>query len=91
VTTLCSFVVGLAVVMLWKREDITLSMVLVGKIVTASVIMGLVVALTRLVIPTSNIITLPVLIGTGLLVYGFLGFVSGFVTKRDVKFVIKAI
>jgi len=91
VTTLGSFVVGLTAVVLWKRNDVTLSPVLLGKVLIASVIMGGVVVFVRSLVPTSGIVALPILIGTGILVYGVLGFTSGFLTRRDVEFVLDAI
>ncbi len=91
VTTLGSFVVGLVVVVLWKRTDITLSLVVLGKVPIASVTMGGAVAFVRSLVPISDIVALPVLIGTGIFVYGVLGFASGFLTRRDIEFVLDAI
>ena len=90
-TTLGSFLVGVVVLTLWKRKDITLSMVLVAKVVVASVAMGTAVVFVQSLLPESNVITLPVLIGTGILVYGILGFASGFLTRQDIHFVVDAI
>lgn len=91
VTTLGSFVVGLVVVVLWKRTDITPSLVVLGKVLIASVTMGGAVALVRSLVPISDMVALPVLIGTGIFVYGVLGFASGFLTRRDIEFVLDAI
>lgn len=91
VTTLGSFVVGLVIVVQWKRDDIMLSLVLLGKVLVASVIMGAIVVFVQSLIPTSNIVALPVLIGIGILVYGVLGFTSGFLTKLDVEYILDAI
>lgn len=88
VTTLGSFVVGLVVVVLWKQDDITLSAVLLGKVLIASVIMGGVLAFIQLVMDMADIIMLPVLIGTGVVVYVFFGFITGFLSKQEIKFII---
>jgi O-antigen/teichoic acid export membrane protein len=90
-TTLGSFMIGLGVVMLWKRNDITIPVLLPVKVLLVSAIMGASVVFVRSILPTSDIAALPVLIGTGVMIYGILGFISGFLTKQDVEFVVGTI
>lgn len=89
VTTLGSFVVGLVAVVLWKQDDITLSLPFLGKVLIASGIMGGVVISVRSRLALSDIVMLPILVGIGIFVYGIIGFTSGFLTKKDAKFIMK--
>lgn len=91
VTTFGSFVIGLTVVVFWKRDDISISLSLLGKIVISSLSMGIIVTYVQELISISSLGSLPVLVGTGIFVYGLIGFVSGFISKRDIKFVLDSI
>lgn len=84
ITTLGSFLVGLGIVILWKRKDIVISFGDVGKIAVASILMGAIVSLAQSVIPLPGPVILPLLVGIGVVVYASLGFVSGFLTSDDI-------
>ncbi|MFC7071588.1 polysaccharide biosynthesis C-terminal domain-containing protein [Halovenus rubra] len=83
VATLASFVSGLCIVIFWRRQVIVLSFGLLVKIIAASVLMGGVVFSVQAFISAPYVLLLPVLIGTGVLVYGICALLFGVITKED--------
>jgi O-antigen/teichoic acid export membrane protein len=91
IATFGSFLIGLTIVILWKRSDILIPIKVIGKVIFASVLMGAILTLIQSMMSIPGILALPVVIGIGVIIYAYLGILSGFLFRKDILFVMDSI